>query len=305
MKVSIVMTTYNGSRYLREQLDSIKKQNYGDMEILIFDDGSNDGTQKLIQDYIKEYSLENWIFYQNSKNLGWKKNFIEGMKKAQGKYVFPCDQDDIWYDDKVSMMVCKMEENANISLLASNYTVKTEEDDCSGFSKNLDDTGTIEKIELNFHNIYNERPGCVYCIRKSFYDEYVELWKKELGHDDFLWKIALISNSLYIYHKCTIQYRRYGSNTTMRNHSRSIRIKDNQACYELFSEYRKQNKNLTSSQMEFLDKEILFCTLRNQLLNEGKIMKLIKIATLKKMYKTKRHFWGDIACVMAPFMFDD
>lgn len=97
--ISIVMTTYNGEYYLKDQLDSLLKQTIPFEELIIQDDKSKDHTPDIVKEYA---STDNRIkFYQNEKNLGWNINFITAIKRAKGEYIALCDQDDIWYPQKL------------------------------------------------------------------------------------------------------------------------------------------------------------------------------------------------------------
>ena len=100
MKISLVMATYNGAKYLNEQLDSIKNQTLKLDEVIIVDDVSTDDTSYLVEKYISNHQL-NWMFIKNEKNLGYKGNFKKGLAHASGDVIFLCDQDDIWHPDKV------------------------------------------------------------------------------------------------------------------------------------------------------------------------------------------------------------
>lgn len=77
MKISIVLSTYNGSQYIEEQLDSLRNQTYTADEVLISDDCSQDNTVQIIETYIKKYELLNWKLEVNEKNCGWQKKFYE------------------------------------------------------------------------------------------------------------------------------------------------------------------------------------------------------------------------------------
>ena len=101
MKISVVMTTYNGEKYVEEQLDSIRVQTRKADEVLIFDDQSSDKTVKIIQHYIDDNKLNNWKITVNAVNKGWRKNFFDGIQETSGDVIFLCDQDDIWVPDKI------------------------------------------------------------------------------------------------------------------------------------------------------------------------------------------------------------
>ena len=96
MKLSIVLSTYNGEAYITEQLDSILNQTRKADEVLIFDDCSTDNTPQIIEQFISGHNLTTWKFAVNHENKGWKRNFMEGIWSTSGDLVFPCDQDDIW-----------------------------------------------------------------------------------------------------------------------------------------------------------------------------------------------------------------
>lgn len=101
--VSVVMATYNGARFIREQLDSILGQIYPIKEIIIQDDGSNDGTIDIIQEYISRYPIIH--LYQNQNNLGFNMNFITAFRRVTTDLVCIADQDDIWFKDKILKQV--------------------------------------------------------------------------------------------------------------------------------------------------------------------------------------------------------
>ena len=101
--ISVALCTYNGERYIRQQLDSILNQSMPVDEIVIHDDCSTDSTYEIISDYALRYpQITVW---QNNSNLGFKKNFENALIACQGDYVFFSDQDDIWLDDKVAVTV--------------------------------------------------------------------------------------------------------------------------------------------------------------------------------------------------------
>ena len=123
MQISVVMTTYNAGKHLRDQLESLRMQSRAPDEVLIFDDGSTDNTVEFCKQYISEHGLQHWKLQVNAHNLGWKRNFMEGLRKSSGEVLFPCDQDDIWYPEKIAEMTEAMEQHPEILLLACDYRV--------------------------------------------------------------------------------------------------------------------------------------------------------------------------------------
>jgi glycosyltransferase involved in cell wall biosynthesis len=101
--VSIIMGTYNGEKYIREQLDSILEQTYPIKEIIIQDDGSTDGTIDICEEYANKHT--NIRFSRNEHNLGFNLNFKSAAMKATGDYVAVSDQDDVWFPEKIAKQV--------------------------------------------------------------------------------------------------------------------------------------------------------------------------------------------------------
>ncbi len=108
--VSIIVATYNGDKYLLEQLDSIANQTYKNIEIIICDDGSTDNTKKIIQDFAESHI--GVFYYFNISNQGVNKNFEQGFLKATGDFIAISDQDDIWKPEKIEqqMLLFKTED---------------------------------------------------------------------------------------------------------------------------------------------------------------------------------------------------
>jgi glycosyltransferase involved in cell wall biosynthesis len=75
MSVSVVITTYNGEKYIVDQLESLRNQTRKIDEVLIYDDGSTDSTSMIVENFIKDFKLENWHFIVNKKKQGLEKKF--------------------------------------------------------------------------------------------------------------------------------------------------------------------------------------------------------------------------------------
>lgn len=101
--VSIAMATYNGERFLRIQLDSLLTQTYENFEIVVTDDGSTDGTQAILDEYAKKNPRIKW--QKSTRDRGFINNFSEAISLCKGEIIFLCDQDDIWYPEKLAKHV--------------------------------------------------------------------------------------------------------------------------------------------------------------------------------------------------------
>ena len=101
--VSVVMATYNGEQYLREQIDSILNQTYPVYELIIQDDGSTDNTVAIANEYANRNPVVK--VFVNERNMGLNQNFKTAAMRATGDFVAISDQDDVWYSDKLERQV--------------------------------------------------------------------------------------------------------------------------------------------------------------------------------------------------------
>lgn len=106
-RVSIVMCTYNGEKFLTEQINSILNQTYPIHELIIQDDSSTDHTWDIIQEYAKKCSLIKPL--RNDINQGFNHNFKQAILRAEGELIAIADQDDIWYPEKIEKQVQKID----------------------------------------------------------------------------------------------------------------------------------------------------------------------------------------------------
>lgn len=110
-QVNVLISTYNGEKYIQEQIESIKKQTYPNIKIYVRDDGSSDGTWEILDRYRKELGTERFVAVRG-QNLGFGKSFLELLELADdGDYWAFCDQDDVWLEQKIADAVCWLEQN--------------------------------------------------------------------------------------------------------------------------------------------------------------------------------------------------
>jgi glycosyltransferase involved in cell wall biosynthesis len=109
--VSVVMSTYNGSSYVAEQIESILNQTYSSLEIILADDASTDNTFEILKSYAEKD--RRIITCQRKENAGYNINFSEACAKATGTYIAISDQDDVWELDKIEKQLKKINEDPN------------------------------------------------------------------------------------------------------------------------------------------------------------------------------------------------
>ena len=101
--ISIAMCSYNGERFIKEQIDSIIAQTYKNFELIIVDDGSKDNTINIIKEYqLKDHRIK---LFQNDNNLGFVKNFEKAISLCSGDFIALADQDDVWKKNKLEVFL--------------------------------------------------------------------------------------------------------------------------------------------------------------------------------------------------------
>ena len=137
-KISILIPTYNDSKYIEETLDSVYKQDYKNYEILICDDGSTDNTKEVIYKYKDKFDKENKIKYIYDANADQLNAIIKLIPSITGNYVYILHSDDILYDNTtLTKMINYMNENNNIDSIISDLSI---------IDKNSNETG-LQKIK--------------------------------------------------------------------------------------------------------------------------------------------------------------
>ncbi len=110
MSISVALCTYNGEKFLTEQIESILNQTLAVTEIVVCDDGSQDQTPAILQFYQQHYP-NLFRIYINEKNVGSSKNFEKALGLCTGDYIFFADQDDSWRKEKVALTVSLFNQN--------------------------------------------------------------------------------------------------------------------------------------------------------------------------------------------------
>ena len=108
-RIAILMATYNGEKYLKEQIDSIISQTCQDWHLYIHDDGSKDSTIAIIKDYICQYP-DSITLLDYPPQGGACKNFLSLLERVEAPYYMFCDQDDVWLPEKIEKSFCKIQE---------------------------------------------------------------------------------------------------------------------------------------------------------------------------------------------------
>lgn len=215
-KVLVLVATYNGGKFIKEQLESVINQKDVDVSILILDDKSSDDTVEIIDAFSKKYL--NVRYSVNEKNLGYKKNFrklIEMSLQYDYDFAALCDQDDVWLENKlingIKFIRKTFADFSHPILYSSNLTVVTESLEHIGYMYREKDISKFKNYNLLLEN---KCTGCTSIFNK----ELAELVSKipyelmKIPHDTILERIAILYGN-YVFDKNSyILYRQHGDN---------------------------------------------------------------------------------------------
>ena len=224
-KISVCIATYNGEKYIKEQLDSIICQLGEDDEIIISDDESNDITIQIIENF-KDPRIK---IFSHSPNRKTKyrfdlttRNIENALSKAQGDFIFLADQDDIWVENKVKKIIPLFEKYSLIlhdcTIIDNSKKVLHE----SYFKLIKSKSGIINNL------IKNSYLGCCMAFKKSILKKSIPFPISPIPHDIWIGLIAELKENVFFSNEKLIQYRRHENNLS----SSSLKS-NNSICFKL------------------------------------------------------------------------
>jgi glycosyltransferase involved in cell wall biosynthesis len=219
MKVSVAMATYNGEKYLEQQIDSILSQIGNDDELIISDDHSSDQTISIIERYVKEDHRVK--LYINSES-GVTSNFENAIKRTQNEIIFLSDQDDIWKPEKVETVKSYYKKNPHIKMIMSDITVVDNELTPtieSFYEYRGSRSGVIKNI------IKNSYIGCAMSFRKELKAEILPIPRNVPMHDMWIGLVADSSKAALLIPEKLIYYRRHNATVTTVENTSSLKQK--------------------------------------------------------------------------------
>lgn len=286
MRISVAMATYNGARFIREQLDSVRQQSLPVDQVILRDDGSSDQTVEIVREYLDTYGLTPaWQITRNEKRLGYAENFKAAVEETDGDYVFFCDQDDIWEPDRVENMIKQMEAHREILVLGSEFLPFTVDSDAPSVSrkvlKSFRGDGSLEHVTWSPAHIFIGSEGCTMCLRREFLEETKDYWYPGWAHDEYAWKLALCLDGCYILHSVTLRRRMHSGNVSkrkMRDLGKRIAfLRELQKSHEMTLRFA-EDKGMSGEAKELLRRNIRATTLRIELMEQRKLWNIVPLA---------------------------
>ena len=239
-KIDILLATYNGEKYLEEQIESILNQTYKNIHLIISDDCSTDRTRDILKKYEENNNIT--IYYQE-KNLGFVNNFEFLLKKVENELYMLSDQDDVWKPNKIEETLKKLKEE-NADLVFTDLEIVDENLVCinSSFNTTIRKKQKIKKTigTKDFEYLYNNITGCTILSKKKWLPKILPLPKKSkyIIHDSWIGLIVSLNGKIAYLDKPTIQYRQHGNNQ-VGTEKTSYKCKKFQEIRELFINVKK------------------------------------------------------------------
>lgn len=215
LKTSVVLSTYNGEKYIEEQLRSIFEQTVKPDEIIVCDDCSVDHTKEIVKKCLNGCGITN-IFIEHEQNRGVVKSFEEAIKKAQGDIVFLCDQDDVWCPNKIQTYLKYFLRKPNCKLVFADAYITDEK-------LHVKKKSLWDSLNLRFNNCSSNEQivdemlrrnvftGMSMAFRKNIINE-AEDFPDNMLHDEYIGWLALSSGYVVPIEKKLVLYRQHSNN---------------------------------------------------------------------------------------------
>ena len=214
-KIDILLATYNGEKYLKEQLDSILNQTYKNIRIIISDDCSKDTTPEILKEYQKKDDRIELHIQKN--NLGVVKNIEFLLKQVKSPYYMLADQDDYWLPEKAKKSLEKLkEEKADLVFGDLEVVDKKLNTMYSSFNDYMLLTRKINKYINSYkvNYLYNCITGCTVLAKKETIEKIIPLPtnSKRVLHDHWIGLMVALNGKLAYVPEKYIRYRQHGNN---------------------------------------------------------------------------------------------
>jgi glycosyltransferase involved in cell wall biosynthesis len=224
MKVSIALATYNGARFIDEQLQSLAAQTSLPDEIVVCDDGSSDDTVAHVERFAQTVPFEVRLF-RNERNLGFSANFERALSLCTGDVILICDQDDIWYPEKIARSLAALEADSGAALVVNDEHLM----DGDGRSMNATFLGNIRK--LGYPDDYH-CAGCCTTMRRDLLQIALPLGGS-INYDLWISNLARFLGLKRVLGEPLQLYRRHGANST-----ETVFAQERASAWRLFRQYQ-------------------------------------------------------------------
>ena len=286
MNVSVCMCTYNGNKYIRGQLLSIYQQTRKPDEVIICDDGSDDGTVSVIEEFIRKRNLEDkWKVIVNSENVGYLRNFYNATAMCHGDIIFFADQDDVWHYDKIEKMCEVFDHHPEAKVVCCKFDlIDSGGDKISGIMVPVrsGESGDVKPVAIESFFRKHEWPAMVIAFRRSWYENWKDITKDSMIPHDYLFCSKAAEEEGFLQLDLKLAYHRLHKNNVAKEESKISVLLDKKRKLSEIDEYMgilesfEQEKVLHSPEsLSALSKKKDIMTRRRDALTSGKLGKVI------------------------------
>lgn len=206
MRISIAMATFNGARYLGEQLASFADQTLLPDELVACDDGSTDDTLTVLEAFAKTAPFE-VLIHRNPVNLGYGRNFAKALGLCTGDLVFPSDQDDVWFPERLAVIHGLADADPGKLLWMNDAELTDEKLRPTGLTK----LGQLKGARIKSSSFVQ---GCCCAVRRELLDRALPIPEAFTAHDGWLVELAGYLDVKVILGRSLQFYRIHGRNTS-------------------------------------------------------------------------------------------
>lgn len=241
--VEILLATYNGERFLREQLDSLLRQTWKQWHLTVSDDGSTDGTAAILDEYVERYPEYIQRVFHKGRFGNARDHFFWLMKESVASYLMFCDQDDVWYENKVEKSMKAMlraEHEPDIPILVFTDLTPVDESlrpiEQSLMKMQQQDPKAISYEQILFQNVVT---GCTVVINQALAKiaGMCSSIEETVMHDWWLALVAARYGQIIYVNESTMDYRQHSSNSVGAQNVRSLSYRFYKARH--LSDFRK------------------------------------------------------------------
>lgn len=219
-KLEILLSTYNGERYISDQIDSLLAQTYTDWRLIIRDDGSNDRTPDIIDAYVKSHPDKIQILEDDFGCIGASQSFSQLLQQSTAPYIALCDQDDSWIPEKLTIQMREMlkEENktgkdfpilVNTDLMVATDTLDIE----SKSFWRYQNINPVKMSSLRNLLVQNHITGCTCVMNRALVNNALPISKDAIVHDWWIALVAAANGKIISIRTPTVLYRQHDQNT--------------------------------------------------------------------------------------------
>lgn len=217
--VRVLLASYNGANYIRQMIDSLLAQDYEELQIILSDDCSSDGTDAILAEYAAAYPDKVVHYCSGQRFACAQSHFMHLLSRfSDAPYIMFCDQDDIWHSDKVRLTLEEMlrcENDTNMPVLV-HTDLRVVDKELNEISPSFCAHSGLEgsRLKLNRLLVQNVVTGCTVMINRSLAEIacHVDASRDMMMHDWWLALLAAACGKVCFLNQATIDYRQHGAN---------------------------------------------------------------------------------------------